>query len=162
MKVLADNGFSLPGSFRVGIFLFMARPTIYSEDILKAAKEYLDLCEDETVQVVSGESEKFTSFKEKTIVKMPTIEGLSIHLGISRETVYQWERDADKAEFSDIINILRAKQVERLINKGLSGDYNPMIAKVLLSKHGYTDKTEVQQSGGLTINWNEERTYETK
>lgn len=116
------------------------RPTDYNESILSRTNEYLASCVDEVKQVVSGESDKFTSYKEKTIVKLPTIEGLAGFLGIHKDTIYQWVKI--HTEFSDLINILRAKQAERLINNGLSGDYNPMIAKVLLSKHGYNEKTE--------------------
>jgi hypothetical protein len=38
-----------------------------------------------------------------------------------------------------------------LINNGLSGDYNPTIAKVLLSKHGYREevKQDTEHSGSV-------------
>lgn len=129
----------------------MARPTDYSEEILTKAQEYIDSCEDEEEQQLSGLSAKGTElYKNKLRVKLPTIEGLSIALGVSRETVYAWEKEGnavdettgqrgEKSAFSDIIGILRAKQGEALINKGLSGDYNPTIAKVLLTKHGYRE-----------------------
>ena len=42
-------------------------------------------------------------------------------------------------EFSAIIEQLQAEQEDRLINNGLSGNYNPTIAKVLLTKHGYRE-----------------------
>ena len=116
------------------------RPLKYSETYIKKTKDYIDSCEDEIVQVISGESEKFTAFKEKVRVKIPTIEGLSLYLKIHKDTIYDWEKKYKP--FSDVINILRAKQVDNLINKGLSGDYNPIIAKVLLSKQGYSEKTE--------------------
>ena len=116
------------------------RPTKYSDSYVKKTKEYVDSCNDELVQVVSGESEKFTAFKEKVRVNLPTIEGLAIYLKLHKDTIYEWEKKYK--QFSDVINILRAKQVERLINNGLSGDYNPIIAKVLLSKQGYSEKTE--------------------
>jgi len=116
------------------------RPTKYSDTYVKKTKEYVDSCNDELVQVVSGESEKFTAFKEKVRVNLPTIEGLAIYLKLHKDTIYEWEKKYK--QFSDVINILRAKQVERLINNGLSGDYNPIIAKVLLSKQGYSEKTE--------------------
>ena len=116
------------------------RPTKYSDSYVKKTKEYVDSCNDELVQVVSGESEKFTAFKEKVRVNLPTIEGLAIYLKLHKDTIYEWEKKYKP--FSDVINILRAKQVERLINNGLSGDYNPIIAKVLLSKQGYSEKTE--------------------
>lgn len=116
------------------------RPTDYNDDVTKDAQAYLDSCEDETVQVVTGESEKFTSYKEKVIVKIPSIEGLANHLKIHKDTIYEWEKI--HPEFSDVTNALRTKQAERLINCGLSGTYNAYIAKALLAKHGYVDKSE--------------------
>ncbi len=118
----------------------IGRPIKYNDSYLKKVKDYVDSCEDELVQVVSGESDKFTAYKEKVRVKLPTIEGLAIYLKLHKDTIYDWEKKYKP--FSDVINILRAKQVERLINNGLSGDYNPIIAKVLLSKQGYSEKTE--------------------
>jgi DNA-binding transcriptional regulator YiaG len=128
------------------------RPTIYNEELLEKAREYLNASEDEEEQQMIGLSAKGTElFKNKLRVNLPSIEGLSRFLGVSRETIYAWEKE--KEEFSDIINNLRAKQAEALINKGLSGDYNSTIAKVLLTKHGYTDKIESDvTSKGESIN----------
>ena len=35
------------------------------------------------------------------------------------------------------------------INRALTGDYNATIAKLLLGKHGYSDKLEAAHSGGV-------------
>ena len=109
------------------------RPTKYNDKILEKAEQYLSECVDTTEQVVTGESEKFTSYKEKIKVNLPTIEGLAVYLNIHRDTLYQWEKE--HPAFSDIIERLRGSQIKSLVNNGLSGDYNPTIAKVLLSKH---------------------------
>lgn len=129
----------------------MARPTIYSDDILIKTQEYIDLCEDAVDTVKSGESDNYTKYSIRVVVKLPTIEGLARYLKIHKDTIYTWRKE--KSEFSDLIDDLLAKQVEQLINKGLGGDYNSTIAKVLLSKHGYNDKQEVEQSGGVTIKY---------
>jgi hypothetical protein len=121
------------------------RPTEYTDELPGRVQEYIDSCQDETKQVVVGESEKFTSYKEKVIVKLPSIEGLAAFLGISKDTVYQWEKI--HPAFSDVLHTLRTQQAERLINNGLSGDYNPVIAKLLLTKHGYAEKTESEVYG---------------
>ena len=82
---------------------------------------------------------------------LPTVEGLALRLSISRETVYAW---ADLTtplgkQFSDIVDNLKALQGEKLIQKSLMGQYNPTIAKLILSgKHGYVEK----QSTDLTTN----------
>lgn len=72
---------------------------------------------------------------------IPSIAGLACYLGVARETIYDW-RDKD-TEFSDIVKGILAMQERQLLNGGLSGDYNATISKLVLSKHGYTDKAEV-------------------
>ena len=39
-------------------------------------------------------------------------------------------------------NIL-AEQENRLVNGGISGKYNPVISKLVMGKHGYSDKTDL-------------------
>ena len=119
------------------------RPTLYNEEMITKTREYLDSCEDEVSDVVTGESEKgFTTYKQKFKVKLPSIEGLAYYLRVHKDTIYEWEKE--HPDFSDVINILRVKQAERLINNGLSGDYNAYIAKALLAKHGYIDRQEIK------------------
>lgn len=107
------------------------RPTDYSQEILAEAMNYVQ-------QYANDE------IKDKVLkVNLPTIEGLALYLEISRSTLYLWQKE--HKEFSDIIEILQQKQAQALINNALSGSYNPTIAKVLLTKHGYTDKQEIDQ-----------------
>jgi hypothetical protein len=127
----------------------VGRPTDYTEDTPTKAQEYLDSCVDEYKQVVIGESEKFTSFKEKTIVRLPSIEGLARFLKISKDTIYEWEKIHPL--FSDVLHALRSEQAQRLIDMGLSGDYNPVIARMLLSKHGYAERTELTGADGKAV-----------
>ncbi len=127
----------------------VGRPTSYNDEIPGRVQEYLSLCVDETKDVISGESEKFTSYKQKTIVKLPTIEGLAVYIGVHKDTINEWSKT--HPEFSVVIHTLKAMQAERLINMGLSGDYNPVIAKVLLSKHGYADRTELTGADGSDL-----------
>lgn len=129
------------------------RPPEYDYKTLKPLiDEYLEECEDYTEQELIGISAKGTElFKQKQYVRIPTIEGLALKLGINKSTIYDWESQEDKTEFSNDINRLRAKQAERLLNKGLSGDYNPTIAKVLLTKHGYREGIENTGEGGKDL-----------
>ena len=128
------------------------RPSEYSEEILIKAQEYIDSCQDEEYQVTKYEGEKSTGYETKLRVKIPTIEGLAVYLHIHKDTIYEWEKAKSEdgslkyPEFSDVIDELRAKQAERLVNNGLSGSYNPTIAKVLLSKHGYKEAQEVDNT----------------
>lgn len=115
----------------------MARPTILTEELKVKARTYIDECEDKVTDYHKTKGEKSDSFERIVEVNIPTIEGLSLYLGTSRKILYIWEEQDE--EFLHIMDQLRAKQAKALISKGLSGDYNPTIAKVLLTKHGYRE-----------------------
>lgn len=75
---------------------------------------------------------------------VPTVEGMALALGISKESLYA--RD----EFSDVMMRLKAMQGDLLINGGLGNHFNPTISKLLLSsKHGYVEKqaTDITTKG---------------
>jgi hypothetical protein len=99
------------------------RPTVYSDNMLEMARGYL------------------TSFKDMGDV-VPSIAGLACVLGITRETCRAWGNDPEKVEFSVILNELAQRQERELLNNGLAGNFNAPITKMMLSKHGYSDKVE--------------------
>lgn len=99
------------------------RPTVYSNDTLKMARGYL------------------TTFKDMGDV-VPSIAGLACVLGVTRETCRAWGNDPAKAEFSAILDELLQRQERELLNNGLAGNFNAPITKMMLSKHGYSDKIE--------------------
>lgn len=134
----------------------MARPTEYNEDILDKVKEYMDSCGDliyevKTKPVIKDGVHKGDEEYSHKKTKLPTIEGLANYLGLSRETIYDWESQEEKKEFSDIIKELRQMQADMLINNGLTGDYSPVIAKVLLTKHGYREGVEQTGKDGKDL-----------
>ena len=108
------------------------RPPMYSEEMLSKSQEYLDSCKD--IEIDRGTPERPNLHLN---VKIPTRGGLASYLGVSRDALYDWAKQYP--EFSNIIEQLGASQEDRLVNNGLSGDYNPTIAKVLLTKHGYRE-----------------------
>lgn len=113
------------------------RPTLYSEDILIKAKEYLDSCEDVEIEREQGQRTEY-----RLNVKLPTVQGLAVYLGVSRDTIYEWS--TKYPEFSDTIELLNAEQGDKLINQGLAGNYNPTIAKLMLSSnHGMREKSDL-------------------
>lgn len=73
--------------------------------------------------------------------KVPSIAGLACEIGIRRETCHAWAKDENKV-FSHILKAIAAKQERELINKGLDGVFNAPITKMMLSKHGYSDRVE--------------------
>jgi len=64
--------------------------------------------------------------------------------------LYQWEKEGRDKRFSNIMKDCRAKQSRLLLNSGLKGEFNTVIAKLMLNKHGYHDKQEIDSS--VTIN----------
>jgi len=105
------------------------RPTKYCEETIKVAREYLENYEKHGDQI-------------------PSIAGLAIILGIRRETLHVWAKEEGKEEFSNILGAILAKQENVLINKGLTGDFNSAISKLVLGKHGYHEKVDSTLSGG--------------
>lgn len=106
------------------------RPVEYNEEKLALARIYLE-----------------GGWKEQGDV-VPQIAGLALAMGVHRDTCYEWASHADKEDFSDIFTRVQGLQERGLINKGLSGDFNPAITKMLLSKHGYSDKLDTDHTSG--------------
>lgn len=115
----------------------MARPTILTSELKDKARQYLKECVDEEDEYHKTRGEKSDSYDRIIKVRIPTIEGLAVYLGVNRDTLYDWETKDE--EFSDILSDLRSTQADRLLNNGLSGTYNSTIAKVILTKHGYRE-----------------------
>lgn len=118
----------------------IGRKPIYDTDTVIKANEYISGCLDTWYTQVKTEGKDSTTVENKLDVKIPTIEGLAFVLTVSRQTIYDWE--GQYPEFAEVTERIRQIQADRLIQKGLSGDYNPTIAKVMLGKYGYVEKVE--------------------
>ena len=105
------------------------RPTKYNDEILAKAKAYVDGGYIECGDVI------------------PQMAGLAIELDISRETIYDWSDDPDKKEFSDIVAKCLRAQERKLLNGSLSGTLNSTIAKLILTKHGYSERIQQEHMG---------------
>jgi len=101
----------------------MARPTDWSEEIEVTAWKYVN----------GGWKEEGHS--------IPSVVGLCNILGRSRECIYNWGRDGNKG-FSDILRSCNENQELTLINGGLNNSLNAGISKLVLGKHGYSDKQD--------------------
>lgn len=101
------------------------RPPEYTPELVKAAWAY-----------VKGETYKV----------VPSVAGLCCEINIARSTAYEWAKDEAK-EFSDILSAIATKQENLLLEKGLQGEFNSTITKLMLTKHGYSDKQELEHSG---------------
>lgn len=85
---------------------------------------------------------------------IPTIEGLSLHLDVHRETVRAWCHDEDKEEFSGIVKKMYAIQGALLVNKSLIGEYKEKTSNALLSRHhdyGERQHVDLTSSDGSAV-----------
>jgi hypothetical protein len=106
-----------------------------------------------TSEELEAEVEKYFEITEQSDV---TITGLALHLGFeSRQSIYDYEKNG---EFSYIIK--RAKLRVELAYEWRLNSNSCTGAIFALKNMGWKDKQEVEQSGGLTMTWAEEKTYE--
>jgi hypothetical protein len=97
------------------------RPTKYSQEILDVALDYL---------------ENFEQYGDA----VPSQIGLASELGIAISTLHKWKKEPEKEEFSYMLERIKARQEKILLTKGLSGEFNSNIVKLMLAKHGYSNK----------------------
>ncbi len=100
------------------------RPTDYTTEIAQQAWDYAN------------------GGWEKEDHAFPSVVGLSDVLTRSRSVLYAWAQDPEK-EFKDILDTINAKQELVTFNKSMKGEYNATMAKLLLGKHGYHDRQDI-------------------
>jgi hypothetical protein len=100
------------------------RPTLYSQEVVEKSRYYLDNFDKEFEDVI------------------PQIASLALHIGVARKTLYEWAQEEGKEDFCNIFEAVKGKQEKTLVNGSLLGDMNPAISKMLLTKHGYSDKVD--------------------
>ena len=107
------------------------RPTKLTPELLDKAAGYLDYWEQE-----SG-------------LAVPQLVHLARYLGITSSTLFKWVAEDANPEFSDIVKEVMDVQHLKLVDGGLKQSFSGPITKLLLAKHGYTDKVEstVEHSG---------------
>lgn len=104
------------------------RPSKYSQEMEDKAEEYLQTYTD----------------------LIPSAAGMAIYLNVNKSTLYRWAEDKD-TKFCDILGKLNTLQERKLLEGGLSGNFNAAISKLVLSKHDYSDKQETTHKGGVSV-----------
>src|SRR5210317_1091743 len=109
------------------------RPTNYTPEVQEQAEHYL---------------EHWEEFDHA----IPSVVGLCGVVNRSRSTLYKWAED-EKHPFSDILRKINEVQEETLLSRGLTGQYNATIAKLVMGKHGYKDQvnSDVNQTQDIVI-----------
>ena len=108
-------------------------PEKYSEEMIEKVEHYLA-------------NYKSIPYEDE----VPQMASIAILLGIGRSTLYEW-MNKDDHELSDTLRKASLMQEVSLINGGLSGSTNSAITKLILSKHGYSEKQEVNQTTQLSV-----------
>ena len=103
------------------------RKSLYSPAMKKAAEEYIK------------------DYESHGHV-MPSAVGMAIVLNVVKSTLYEWAKDEEK-DFSNTLAKCSDYQEFVLLNKGLTGSFNPTIVKLALANHGYADKADNTISG---------------
>ena len=105
------------------------RPTKYVETLKPLIQEYLEEAIPQNM-------------------KIPTVEGLCLKLGINRDTAYAWEKEYK--EFSDTLELIKTKQKEFLTEIGIFGgkEINAnIVALFLKANHGMIEVTRQEITG---------------
>lgn len=109
----------------------MARPTSCTQEHVDKGREYIEGGYLEQGQVI------------------PTAEGLAIYLDVSRATPYNWAKQEDNPfadDFAYIVDRVQAIQGMKLVNGGLTKDFDPGFCKTLVGNHGYGEKHAIDHS----------------
>lgn len=102
----------------------IGRPSLLTEELIQRAIFYL--AEDGWMD--AGDA-------------VPSAAGLACYLGISRPALYDYKKQSE--EFSYILEGVQVAQEKMLINGGLVGTFNSTITKLMMTKHGYSDKQDL-------------------
>jgi hypothetical protein len=102
----------------------VGRPTKCTAELIKQAEKYRD-----------GDWRAIGD-------SIPSIASLACYLGVRRETIQVWAKDAKHVKFSNIVESVLALQERELINMGLRKEFDAGMSKLLLTKHGYSDKVQ--------------------
>ncbi len=112
----------------------VGRPTKYTPEVIIEINKYLAEAVPENMSI-------------------PTIEGIALKLGISRDTLYEWAKV--HPEFSDTLEKMKMLQKEALIKTGIFGGKeinSTIIALLLRVNHDMVETTKTDiTSGGKPI-----------
>ena len=126
----------------------MADSSHFKKKYIKMVDKYLEECEDTEGEFHKTRGDNSDSYEQTIEVKLPSVEGFVIWLRntkkikLVRKTLYNWAKTNE--DFATALEKIKDEQLTRLINKGLSGKYHPVIAKLMLSSnHGMREKSDV-------------------
>jgi len=130
----------------------IGRPTKYTKAMVWKVDKYLQENIDTYLDYEKTVWEKSMSYQRFIIVNLPSKAKFAKYLGIARSTLQL--REEKHKDFSVALSDIEEEQKQRLIDNWLSGDYNPTIAKLILSaNHWMNEKSEVKNEVEHSIKW---------
>lgn len=112
-------------------------------------QEYFETCDaGEDVESVSKRGELIKYRRQIPY----TVEGLSLHLDCTRETLNQYGKQPG---YSDLISRARRKIYDSWLKRGLVGEYNPRIVALCLAAHN--EEYRVNQQHDIVVKSTEDR-----
>lgn len=119
----------------------MAFEIIYDPAFVGKVDVYLKKRTDKFYEFWKVRGARSSSFEERVKVQLPSIEDFAEFLGVSRKSLYNWEKQYP--DFAEALEKIRTKQHNLVVNGSLSGYYNPVISKLILTtNHGYRDRVD--------------------
>lgn len=127
------------------------------KQIQDGIKDYFATCDATVRTVVIG--------KRTAVVARPyTMVGLADHLGIHKDTLYQWlngnyptdgtsKGNAIQQQVTDSITRAKGRIETSLLERSLTGELDSRTAALILGGMGYTSRQEVQHSGNMAVQW---------
>jgi len=102
------------------------RPSKYTEDMPARVRYYIKSCTN----------------------VLPSQAGFAHSIDVSKRTIVRWKKKNE--EFCQALERLHTVQHNELIQKGLTGEYNPTICKLILcSNHGYKKRIDVTTNNDM-------------
>lgn len=124
----------------------MGAPTKYDPNFCLRVDDYLKANQDEWTEFHKTRGEKSDSYERVLRVHLPTRYGFAEFLGVGLASLDNWEKLYPS--FLGALQKIEQEQKRRLLEGGLEGSYNPVIAKLVLSaNHGMAEKTDVTSGG---------------
>ena len=109
------------------------RPPKYTPELLLKAHEYID------------------DWKASEDEPVPLLCNLAVHVGITKTTLYEWKNKERYEEITDLCRQVMTKQEGILVAGGLSNRFNSTITKLAMTKHNYSDRSEVKQETNMNM-----------
>ena len=130
------------------------RPMKYNtrEDLENAIDNYFNECKLNKKTMITKDG-----ILNVSSPKVPTIAGLAYAIGVDRQTVYNYEKNQ---EYFDIIKRARDYILAEIESAAINDDVNNGPVIFVMKNYGYSDKQEIEHSGGIEQRLNSDQVKE--